>query len=107
MYTSRISAAYLASDFQKGIPAAFTHLFDLHYRSLCYYAGTILDDIGEVEDAVSEVFVKLWQRAANFDDSKTIPQSIRNGAVIFLTPSMVKMSTFRSHNQKLTSRMAH
>ncbi|WP_262247797.1 RNA polymerase sigma factor [Parapedobacter soli] len=72
MDTSRKSAAYWASEFQKGNPAAFTHVFDLHYRSLCYFAGTILDDTGEVEDAVSEVFVKLWQKAADFDDLNSI-----------------------------------
>ena len=72
MDTSRKSTAYWASEFQKGNPAAFTHVFDLHYRSLCYYAGTILDDTGEVEDTVSEVFVKLWQKAADFDDLNSI-----------------------------------
>ncbi|GEM_PF-42335 len=68
METSSKSAAYWVSEFQKGNPSAFSYVFDLHYRSLCYYAATMLDDIAEVEDTVSEVFVKLWQRAANFSD---------------------------------------
>jgi len=72
MKTLRKSTAYWAVEFQKRSPAAFTHVFDLHYRSLCYYAGTILDDVGEVEDVVSEVFVKLWQRAADFDNLNSI-----------------------------------
>ena len=72
MDTSRKSTTYWASEFQKGNPDAFTHVFDLHYRSLCYFAGTILDDVGEVEDTVSEVFVKLWQKAADFDDLNSI-----------------------------------
>lgn len=61
-----------ASEFQKENPAAFRYVFDLHYRSLCYYAGTILHDVGEVEDTVSEVFVRLWQKAANFDKLSSI-----------------------------------
>lgn len=72
METSRRSTAYWALEFQKRNPAAFAHVFDLYYRSLCYYAGTILDDTGEVEDTVSEVFVKLWQRAAGFDSLNSI-----------------------------------
>lgn len=72
MKTSRKSTAYWVSEFQKGNPAAFTHVFDLHYRSLCYYAGTILDDAGDVEDTVSEVFVRLWQKAADFDNLNSI-----------------------------------
>src|SRR3546814_6647272 len=72
MGTSHKSAAYWALEFQKGNHTAFTHVFDLHYRSLCYYAAAILDDAGEVEDTVSEVFVKLWQRAADFNDLNSI-----------------------------------
>ncbi|GGG88119.1 DNA-directed RNA polymerase sigma-70 factor [Parapedobacter pyrenivorans] len=72
MKTSSKSIGYWESEFRKGNPAAFRHVFDLHYRPLCYYAGTILDDLGEVEDAVSEVFVKLWRRAADFDNLSSI-----------------------------------
>ena len=72
MDTSHNSADYWASEFQKGNPVAFTHVFDLFYRPLCYFAGTMLGDEGEVEEAVSDAFVKLWQKAAGFDDLKSI-----------------------------------
>ena len=72
METPRKSAAYWAAEFQQGNPIAFRHVFDLHYRSLCYFAGTILDNAGEVEDAVSEVFVRLWRKAARFDNLSSI-----------------------------------
>lgn len=72
MTTSPRPTAYWAAEFQKGNPDAFTYVFDLHYRSLCYYANTMLDDMGESEDVVSDVFVKLWQRASDFSDLNRI-----------------------------------
>jgi len=66
------SATYWAAEFKKKNPAAFEYVFDLYYRPLCYYAGTLLADQDEVEDAVSEVFVKLWERADGFDDLSSI-----------------------------------
>lgn len=63
---------YWQSEFQKGNPDAFAYVFDMHYRSLCYYASSILENSDEVEDVVSEVFVKLWQRAAHFEDLSAI-----------------------------------
>lgn len=66
------SAAYWASAFQHRSPDAFEHVFDLHYRPLCYYAQSILADQQEAEDAVAEVFVKLWEKAADFDDLNSI-----------------------------------
>ncbi|WP_353196531.1 sigma-70 family RNA polymerase sigma factor [Parapedobacter defluvii] len=72
METSSKSTVYWAAEFQKGNPDAFVYVFDLHYRPLCHYAGTMLDDVGEVEDVVSEVFVKLWHKANDFDNLNSI-----------------------------------
>lgn len=66
------SALYWAAEFKKKNPGAFEYVFDLHYRPLCYYAGTLLADPDEVEDVVSEVFVKLWERTDGFDDLGSI-----------------------------------
>lgn len=66
------SAIYWTAEFKKKNPLAFEYVFDLHYRPLCYYAGTLLTDQDEVEDTVSEVFVKLWERADSFHDLSSI-----------------------------------
>lgn len=72
MKTSSKSAVYWASEFQKGNSDAFKYIFEQYYRSLCYYAGTILVDSDEIEDTVSEVFVKLWNRAPHFNNLQSI-----------------------------------
>ncbi len=66
------SAAYWASAFQHRNADAFEYVFDLHYRPLCYYARSFLADQHEAEDAVAEVFVKLWEKAADFDNLNSI-----------------------------------
>ncbi|PPL00552.1 RNA polymerase sigma factor [Parapedobacter indicus] len=66
------SAAYWASEFQKRNSAAFAHVFELHYRPLCYYARTMLANQAEAEDAVSEVLVRLWEKATHFDNLNSI-----------------------------------
>lgn len=63
---------YWAYEFQKGNAAAFRHIFDVYYRALCYFAGTMIDDADEVEDVVSEVFVKLWQKSTDFNSMSRI-----------------------------------
>ena len=39
---------------------AFGDLFQKYYQVLCNYALTYLDDVSEVEDAVQDVFVYVW-----------------------------------------------
>jgi len=66
------SSAYWASEFRKGNPKAFEYVFELHYRPLCYYARTILANQAEAEDAVSEVLVRFWEKAAHFDNLNSV-----------------------------------
>lgn len=66
------SAAYWASEFQKRNAEAFAHIFDLHYRPLCYFARRILGDQTEAEDVVSEVLVRLWEKADYFENLNSI-----------------------------------
>ncbi len=41
---------------------AFGDLFQKYYQVLCNYALTYLDDVSEVEDAVQDVFVYVWNK---------------------------------------------
>ena len=72
MKTTPERTAYWTTEFQKGNPAAFSQIFELHYRSLCYFAATLLNDEEEVEDVVSEVFVRLWEKSSDFDNPASI-----------------------------------
>lgn len=99
--------AYWASEFQKGNATAFSQIFDLHYRPLCYFAGTMLDDAGEVEDVVSEVFVKLWQKASDFDTISSIKGflyvSTKNRCIDRLRSQKRKMASMDDYLYSLDS----
>ncbi len=41
---------------------AFEALFRNHYKQLCNYAFTLLQDIDESEEVVQQVFIQLWER---------------------------------------------
>lgn len=72
MNIDKESITYCISEFKQGNANAFAYVFDLHYRGLRYYAASILDNEEEAEEAVSDVFVKLWQKAADFDNLDSI-----------------------------------
>src|ERR1044071_443571 len=42
-------------------PQGFKALFQKYYKSLCIQAYLLLQDEGEAEDLVQDVFVKFWQ----------------------------------------------
>ncbi|MDR6783391.1 RNA polymerase sigma-70 factor (family 1) [Pedobacter africanus] len=52
---------YWIEAFQKREDRALAHFFDLHYKSLCYFAGRLVQNDAEAEDIVSGCFVKLWK----------------------------------------------
>lgn len=45
---------------RKGDFEAFRFLFDYYYQPLCNFACTLTSDIYKAEDAVQEVFEKIW-----------------------------------------------
>ena len=53
---------------------AFGDLFQKYYQVLCNYALTYLDDVSEVEDAVQDVFVYVW----NNRDAIVVDTSVRS-----------------------------
>jgi RNA polymerase sigma-70 factor (family 1) len=52
---------YWIEALRKGEEKALAHFFDLYYKSLCYFAGRLIQDDAEAEDIVSGCFVKLWK----------------------------------------------
>jgi RNA polymerase sigma-70 factor (ECF subfamily) len=55
---------------RKGHPDALPILFDRFYRLVLRIASRILRDPGEAEDVMQEVFLEIFNRAAQFDPAK-------------------------------------
>jgi len=55
---------------RKGDPDALPFLFDRFYRLVLRIASRILRDPGEAEDVMQEVFLEIFNRAAQFDSAK-------------------------------------
>jgi len=72
---------------------AFAYLYKLHFRPLCYFAERLLGDMQDAEDIVTDQFMKLWNKHADFDSFSSIKAflyiSTRNGCVNFLKHSKV------------------
>jgi RNA polymerase sigma-70 factor (family 1) len=52
---------YWIEALRAGEEKALAHFFDLYYKSLCYFAGRLVQNDAEAEDIVSGCFVKLWK----------------------------------------------
>ncbi len=55
---------------RKGQPDALPILFDRFYRLVLRIASRILRDPGEAEDVMQEVFLEIFNKAAQFDPAK-------------------------------------
>lgn len=55
-----------------GEQSAFQFIFNQHYRALCYFAFTIVDNEQEAEDLVQETFSKLWDKRGDFKSATNI-----------------------------------
>lgn len=74
--------------FNTGEEKAFAYFFDLHYKSLCYFAMPITQDEQQAEDIVSDCLFKLWQNRGNFKTAQNIKAflyiSCRNACLNYL-----------------------
>jgi RNA polymerase sigma-70 factor (ECF subfamily) len=50
-----------------GNRAAFAEFYDCHSTLMFSVASKILNDAGEAEDVLQEVFVQIWEKAGKFD----------------------------------------
>lgn len=72
----------------KGDQLAFRRFFDLYSDRLYRFAFSLLDDAGEAEEAVSDVFLQLWLRREQLVSIQHIStycySSVRNTALNYL-----------------------
>lgn len=80
--------SYRMDEFRIGNDQALAFFFDLHYKSLCYFATRLVQSDSEAEDIVSDCFFKLWQHRENFKTEPNIKAflyiSCRNACLNYL-----------------------
>lgn len=68
--------------------ASFEDLFKQHYAALCRYAVGIIGDADQSEDVVQQSFVKMWNKRAEMDLSRSLKSylytSVRNSCINYL-----------------------
>jgi len=64
--------AYWLNEFQRGTQKGFTWFFNVHNKSLFYFASRLIQDIPQAEELVSQCFIKLWERQQNFETAENI-----------------------------------
>lgn len=78
----------LLSRLQDRDEEAFNEVFLVLYPRLCLFAEKFVQDTGDAEDIVEDVFIKLWNRPVLFNDDEhlkaSLYQSIRNSCINFL-----------------------
>ena len=62
----------LIKGFRSGDEAAIRHLYDLHYRPLCYFADKLINDKTEAEDIAVDSFLKLLAKKNDFNKLEDI-----------------------------------
>jgi len=72
---SSISEAQLISRIGQGDGEALGALYDCYAKPLYSFAVRILNDHGEAEDTLQEVFIVIWQKAHSFDGFMSKPFS--------------------------------
>ncbi|MFT3747029.1 MAG: RNA polymerase sigma-70 factor [Agriterribacter sp.] len=79
---------HIIEQFRREDDGATRYIYNSFYRSLCYYAQSILHNKQEAEDIVVDVFVKLLHKRNDFYDIKDIKSFLytatRNACIDFL-----------------------
>jgi RNA polymerase sigma-70 factor (ECF subfamily) len=68
--------------------SSFEELFRQHYAALCRYAVGIIGDSEQSEDIVQHSFVKMWNKRADMDLSRSLKSylytSVRNACINYI-----------------------
>ncbi|MBO9152251.1 RNA polymerase sigma-70 factor [Chitinophaga sp. GCM10012297] len=56
----------------RGDQEAFRAIFGQHYRSLCFFATSIITDRQEAEDIVQDVFSRFWDKRGDFPTASAV-----------------------------------
>lgn len=96
---------YWIDAFKKGNDHALSYFFQLHVKSLNYFAKRLIQDEAESQDIVSDCFLKLWQRHQEFKSAQNIKAflyiSCRNACLNYLEHLKVKTAAQKKIVEKL------
>lgn len=85
---------YWVESFKEGDPEALAYFFDLHYKSLCYFAGRLIGDEAEAEDIVADCFLKVWKGDRQIETAQNVKAflyiSCRNACTDYFRKLKVK-----------------
>lgn len=78
---------------QRGDKVAFNQVFELHYRSVLFFASSILKQDSYAEDIVIQTFTKAWDRRASFESPRHLENFLflvtRNACISYLRAGRV------------------
>ena len=96
---------YWIEEFRKGNEKSMIYFFDLHFKALVYFSARLSQDDIEAEDIVSDCFLKLWQRRADFQTAQNIKAflyiSCRNACLNFLEHLKVRSAAQETYFRQL------
>ena len=97
--------AYWIKALSNGEDAAMVYLIKQYHKSLRYFAYRMVQDADEAEDLVSDCFLKLWERRAEFKTEQNIKAflyiSCRNACLNYLQHLKVKSHVQQNHLNQL------
>jgi RNA polymerase sigma factor (sigma-70 family) len=83
--------------FKQGDKDAFRKVFEEHYRSILYFASSILQGDSFAEDLVSETFRKAWEKRKNFETGRHLENFLffvtRNACISYLRSGRTAQNT--------------
>jgi len=97
--------SYWIEALRNGEDKALAYFFDLHYKSLCYFAGRLVQDDAEAEDIVSGCFVKLWKSDREVKTVESVKAFLyiacRNACFDYLRKLKVKTASQQEYYEQL------
>lgn len=89
----------LFTSFQRGEETGYAYFFHAYYRSVFYFANSLLKDDNLAEDTVADCFLKLYQKRETIQSESTVKSflytAVRNACMDSLRKQKV-----RSRNQQ-------
>lgn len=82
--------------FKQGNKDAFKRVFELHYRSVLFFASALLKQDSFAEDIVSQTFFKAWDKHSHFESPRHLENFLflvtRNSCISYLNAGRLSKS---------------
>jgi RNA polymerase sigma-70 factor (ECF subfamily) len=89
---------------KEGNQIAFEMIFKTHYKPLCHYAHSFLNDKNEAEEVVQTTFIKIWEKKNELSVQSSLKaylySMVRNGCLNVIKHEKVKQLHAKWHVQE-------